>query len=190
VYVNSGAVEYTRLSELYESSPSLPDDVSATEIAIEFLKSHGLWHEDLTPEDTAVGGTYNGETSHLIVRFTRNINGMPLTGPGNKFGIRIGDKGKIIRILLWYPEVVVGSNAKTIDLNTAFSKLKTGDGLVNIPFGCKKVVISDVSLGYYLEDITKKQESLKPCYVFKGECLDAQDKYMSEFTGWINAIAE
>lgn len=190
INVNSGAIEYTCLSELFPLSPSLPDEEDAAKIAVEFLQSVDLWYSDLELEDVTVGGTYAGDPSHLLVRFTRYINGIPLTGPGNKYAVRVGDEGKVIRILVRYPELEQSGEVQIISPEIAFNNLKSGKGFFSLPSDCKEVVISHVYLGYYLDTITQEQEYLMPSYIFKGECRDKRGNSIETFTGWTDAVAK
>ncbi|MFA5309481.1 MAG: hypothetical protein WC370_08380 [Dehalococcoidales bacterium] len=189
IFTASGAIEYTCLDIVDSLSPALPGNGEAVDIATEFLQSTGLWHADLAAGDAVVGGTFEGVTSHLLVRFTRYVNGYPLTGPGNKFGVRIGDKGKVIRLLARYDELAQDKEVQIIEPEVAYSKLQTGDGIFTFPVDCTKVVITDISLGYYLVSISERQDTLTPYYIFKGECRDAGDNLLEEFTGWVDAVS-
>ena len=189
VKINSGSIVYINDNDLFPLSPALPNNEEAVKIATEFLKLTGLWHPDLAANEAVVGGTSGGVTSHLLVRFTRYIDGYPVTGMGNKFGVRIGDKGKVVGFMLRYDELVQDKEVPIIDPATAFDKLKAGDGVFTLPIDCSTVRITDVSIGYYLENINDKQEYLTPYYVFKGECRDAKDNLIEEFTGWVDAVS-
>jgi hypothetical protein len=190
VNVNSGTIEYSCLSELFPLSPSLPDNTEAVKIATEFLVSVGLWHPDLVADEVTVGGTSEGKPSHLLVRFTRYVDGIPFTGPGNKFAVRIGDEGKVVRLLVRYSEIEQDKAVQTIDPDVAFSSLKAGNGIFVLPADCKTVVINNVTIGYYLETINEKQEYLIPFYIFSGECRDLKGGFIEEFTGWVKATVK
>ena len=189
VITASGAIDYTCLNDLDSLAPSLPTNDEAVKIATEFLKLTGLWYSDLVADEAVVGGTSGGVPSHLLVRFTRYIDGYPLTGAGNKFAVRIGDKGKVIRLLVRYDELEKDKEVQIIDPSAALNKLEAGDGVFTLPVDCNTVKITDVSLGYYLESISDKQENLTPYYIFKGECRDAKDGFIEEFTGWVDAVS-
>ncbi len=188
VYVNSGAIEYTCLSELFPVSPDLPDYEQAIEIAIHFLENSDLWHSDLVVDEVTVGGTAQGKASHLLVRFSRYIEGIPLTGPGNIFAVRIGDNGKVIQLLARYPEIEPDKEVQCIDPEIAFDKLKDGEGIFSLPVDCKKVEINTISPGYYMDIIEEKQEYLIPYYIFQGDCKNSKGDSIQDFTGWVKAV--
>jgi hypothetical protein len=190
VLTTSGTIEYTCLNDLDPLSPTLPSNEEAVKIATEFLQLKGLWHSDLVADEAVVGGTADGVTTHLLVRFARYIDEYPITGPGNKFAVRIGDKGKVVGFLLRYDELEKDKEVQIIAPSAAFEKLNAGDGVFTLPIDCSTVRITDVSIGYYLESISDKQENLTPYYIFKGECRDAKDGFIEEFTGWVDAVSK
>ena len=188
VKIATGTIEYTCLDELYPLSPDLPDSDVAIKSSIEFLKSLGLWNDGLVAEEVEVGGTSQGSTSHLLVRFTRYVNGTPLTGPGDKFAIRIGDRGKVVHFLIRYPELEENKKVNILEPSVAFEKLQAGDAVFTLPTDCDIVEIEDVYLGYYLESINDIQEILLPFYVFQGICKDSKGDPIEEFKGWVKAV--
>jgi hypothetical protein len=190
VLTTSGTIEYTCLNDLDPLSPTVPSNEEAVKIATEFLQLTGLWHSDLVANEAVVGGSVDGVTSLLLVRFTRYIDGYPVTGPGNKFGVRIGDHGKVVQLFIRYDELEQDKEVQIIAPSAAFEKLNAGDGVFTLPIDCSTVRITDVSIGYYLESISDKQENLTPFYIFRGECLDSSEGLLEEFTGWVDAVSK
>jgi hypothetical protein len=124
-------------------------------------------------EKVTVGGTVDTTPSHLLVSFTQYIDGIPLTGPGDKFGVRISDNGEIARALIWHPELMIQGNIQCIDANQAYNSLIMGNKEYAVPTDCQEVIITNIYIGYYLEYILEGQEFVMPVYVFKGECFDS-----------------
>ena len=189
VYAKSGAMEYTRLNSLFPESPDLPNDDKAVEISTGFLQRTGLWSSDMEPKEVVVGGTAGGKPSHLLVRFARKVDGIPLSGPGNKLGVRIGDDGEVIQAMIHHPEFVPYQQDQCISPAMAFDRLVAGNTLLSpSPYVGRRVVIKSIAMVYYLESVTERQEYLKPAYLFSGDSLDASGRYLGAFQSWVEAV--
>jgi hypothetical protein len=218
VWVNSGAVEYAIVypDKLYPPEPpNLPSEEEARQIAINFLAQSGLLPADATEGDSCevevvTGGTYaveqeapqegveeGGETepevveeyvAHLLVRFHRQIDGFPVTGPGNQLGVRIGDEDGVITVLKVWREVTPYNEVVIKTPEQAYQELKSGDGSYDVPLDCEKVVVEEVYLAYWMEPLDEYQEYVVPIYEFKGKCLDKDGEYLEDFVGWCEAV--
>jgi hypothetical protein len=218
VWVDSGAVEYAIVypDKLYPPEPpNLPSGEDARQIAIDFLVQSGLLPADATISDSydtevVTGGTYGveqeapqegveegGETepevveeyvAHLLVRFHRQIDGFPVTGPGNQLGVRIGDEGEVITILKAWREVTPYNEVAIKTPEQAYQELKSGAGSYDAPLDCEKVVVEQVYLAYWMESLDEHQEYVVPVYEFNGKCLDKDGEYIEDFTGWCEAV--
>jgi hypothetical protein len=218
VWVNSGAVEYAIVypDKLYPPEPpNLPSEEEARQIAIDFLAQSGLLPADATESDgceveVVTGGTYaveeeapqegveeGGETepevveeyvAHLLVRFHRQVDGFPVTGPGNQLVVRIGDEGEVITILKVWREVTPYNEVVIKTPEQAYQELKSGTGSYYAPLDCKKVVVEQIYLAYWMEPLDENQEYVVPVYEFKGKCLDKDGEYIEDFTGWCEAV--
>ena len=218
VWVNPGAVEYAIVypDKLYPPEPpNLPSEEEAGQIAIDFLAQSGLLPADATVGggyeiEVVTGGTYaveeeipeevleeGGEiepevveeyVTHLLVRFHRQIDGFPVIGSGNKFGVRIGDGGEVITVLKVWREI---TPYKEVVINTpeqAYQELRSGAGSYYAPMDCEEVVVERVYLAYWMEPLDQYQEYVVPVYEFKGKCLDKDGEYIEDFTGWCEAV--
>jgi hypothetical protein len=218
VWVNSGAVEYEIVypDKLYPPEPpNLPSEEEAGQIAIDFLAQSGLLPANATEGDgceveVVTGGTYaveeevpeegveeGGETepevveeyvAHLLVRFHRQIDGFPVTGPGNQLGVRIGDEGEVITVLKVWREVTPYNEVVIKTPEQAYQDLKSGAGSYDACLDCEKVVVEQVNLAYWMEPLDQHQEYVVPVYEFKGKCLDKDGEYLEDFTGWCEAV--
>lgn len=218
VWVDSGAVEYAIVypDKLYPPEPpNLPSEEEARQIAIDFLAQSGLLPADARVGDSCeaevvTGGTYaieeevpeevleeGGEikpevieeyVTHLLVRLHRQIDGFPVIGSGNKFGVRIGDGGEVITILKVWREVTPYNEVVINTPEQAYQELKSGAGSYYAPLDCEKVVVEQVYLAYWMEPLDQHQEYVVPVYEFKGKCLDKDGEYLEDFTGWCEAV--
>jgi hypothetical protein len=190
VNTSSGAIDYSCPHKLYPLSPDpLPANDEAVDIAIRFLEQIDMYFPDLAANEPVIGGRISGNPAHLLVRFTRYVDGIPLTGMGNKFGVRISDEGEVARALLHYPELEPYKEVSIKAPDQAFNELKSGGGLLPAIEGYfDKVVIDEVSIGYYLESINKKQEFLLPAWTFSGEFQDTEGNYDGDYTDWVMAV--
>ncbi len=209
-WIDSGAIEYTILSpdRLYPSyRPVLASEEEARKIAAEFLTQTGLLPSDVASttlggiEEAEVvnGGTYEVRekgtgrvveeeyVTHLLVRFSRQIDGFPAAGPGNKLAVRIGDGGEVISMLKVWREVAPCRPVALRSVKEAFEGLATG-GAYYAPLACDRVVVDQVSIAYWFESMDKKQEYVVPVYEFKGKCLDKDGNCIQDFVGWCEAV--
>jgi len=218
VWVDSGAVEYAIVypDKLYPPEPpNLPSKEEARQIAIDFLAQSGLLLADATVGDgweaeVVTGGTYaveeeapqegveeGGETepevveeyvAHLLVRLHRQIDGFPVTGPGDQLGVRIGDEGEVITVLKVWREVTPYNEVVIKTPEQAYQELRSGAGSYDVPLDCEKVVVEQVYLAYWMEPLDEHQEYVVPVYEFKGKCLDKDGEYLEDFLGWCQAV--
>ena len=199
VWVDSGAVEYHVLgpggsSKLYPPTPPiLPSDEEAGEIAIQFLAEAGLLPDGAQVREVKPGGSYGGPegeyVTHLLVSVTHEIDGVPLAGPGAKFGVRIGDGGEVVSVYRVWRETEPYKEISIRAPQEAYQDLPAGKGSYLASSQCKKVVVESVSLAYWMEAADEKQEYVVPVYEFQGKCLDAEGQYLEDFTGWCQATA-
>ncbi|MBN1190347.1 MAG: hypothetical protein JXA46_11385 [Dehalococcoidales bacterium] len=213
VWVNSGAVEY-RLSYPKKLSsgepPALPSKEDAIKIATDFLTQTGLLpdtesgNESVTINATS-GGTYNvakkSENSsdpeeiissydtHILVSFSRQINGIPVADSGgNKLGVRIGDKGEVIRVLKVWREVEPYQEYPVKSVQQAYNELMDGKGSGMIPPGCTEIAIDHVSLAYWMGTLDVSQEYVSLVYEFTGTCRAANGDILGKYLGWTEAL--
>lgn len=206
IWEDSGAVEYAIVfpNKLYpETPPSLPSNENANSIATQFLSQAGLLPSDIGNIEVVTGGsvsikkktgTDTSETldtyaAHLLVRYHRQIDGLPVANSGgNKLGVRIGDRGEVIYVLNVWRDISPYANVKVITSSQAYQELKAGLGEYYVPPDCKKVIIEEVYLAYWMEPLDKLQEYVMPVYEFKGRSLDINGKTIDDFYGWTNAV--
>jgi hypothetical protein len=123
------------------------------------------------------------------VSVTHDIDGVPLAGPGAKFGVRIGDGGEVVSVYRVWRETEPYKEISIRAPQEAYQDLPAGKGSYLASSQCKKVVVESVSLAYWMEAADEKQEYVVPVYEFQGKCLDAEGQYLEDFTGWCQATA-
>ena len=196
VWVASGAVDYgftPFMHKLYpDIPPTLPSEEEAKEIATQFLAQAGLLPPGAYVSEVLEGGRCGGDgqpsyLAHLLVRFTWEIDGVPVTS--TKFGLRIGDGGEVVQLVRVYREVEPYKEVSIRSPQKAYQDLLAGKGSYAAPSDSHKVVVEKVSLAYWMEPAPIQQEYVIPVYEFKGKCLDASGEYLEDFLGWCQATS-
>jgi hypothetical protein len=198
VWVNSGTLAYHFLQpdKLYPPAPpTLPSDEEAGKIATQFLAEAGLLPASVQVSEVVPGGScgspeFGDYVAHLLVRFSYEIDGFPVTGTGVKFGVRIGDKGEVVDLYRVWRETEPYKETSIKAPQEAYQDLVAGKGSYGTPSGCQKVVVEKISLAYWMEAADQKQEYVVPVYEFSGKCLDGQGNYLEDFTGWCQALQQ
>jgi hypothetical protein len=188
----TGAILYhTNMKKLYPAEkPSLPDDETAKDIALKFLEEKGLLTPDIRVGKVVPGGTYNYGVAHLSVVFDYDIGDFPAAGIGKKLSVRIGDGGEVVQAQWYHAEYETTDMEVSIKTaQQAYQELINNQSMLQ-PLGMeegRKVRITGVSLGYYLDSMTQAQDYVYPVYVFEGEYLDALDSNSSVFIQYVDA---
>jgi hypothetical protein len=193
VYLASGGIEYSN-NTFPKEKPVLPSDEEAITIATDALNKLGLLSPGLKGtnegigESAALGGTMGTWPISLTIGFKRNIDGLHFNGPGAKYEVRIGNKGEIRRILINPINYTPQKLASLKSVDQAFKEMKASKKYL-APMETKKVIIDSVTLDYWLESITKGQESISPVFDFSGQCFDGPGKQLKgSFTGYVEAL--
>jgi len=202
VWVDSGAVEYAVLGGEVDKPfppfpPTLPSSAEAEKIATDFLSGAGLLPSDAYVMDVMAGGSYTGEegdyVTHLLVRFGHLINGLPTTGPGAKFAVRVAHEGEVVDVdvLKVWRDVEAYRVVSIKSAQEAYNELVAGKGTCAAPSKCARVLVEEVRLAYWMEAATDKQEYVVPVYEFEGKCLDKDGNYLEEdFWGCCEALRQ
>ena len=163
------------------------DEVCVTEdeailIAQDYLESRNLLPEDavLYGAQTIIGGNAVEKTPHTIsVAYTREINGLPVVGPGDSIYVLIEDKGNVAFCFKRWRDIDQVGEINVIDAEEGYNKLLEGE-IIN-----KKSLSNDhtfeiynISLGYYSMMASETQKFYKPIWIFYGE-IDGWNTYLA-----------
>lgn len=198
VQTHSGAIWYSYHSKLYpqefEDIPSLPSYEEAEKIAVDFLSQRGLLPPDVRFNKVGVGnsmGDIRGEfATALLVSFRRYIDGIPVTGVGAKYGVRIVENGEVAEVFRSHRKVEPCGEVAIRPPAEAYQDLKDGKGRGGMPSSrAVTVVIDEVTLAYWMDSVLVMQELVVPVYRFRGECFDESGSYVGDFNGCAQATA-
>jgi hypothetical protein len=180
IFKNSGAVRYSIEDKIYESGqspPVLPSYDEAKKIADMYLEDRNLLGDDIRFKEVIVGES-KGETRAgdprlilypvvLDVIYERIINGTPMIG-GSTI-VYIGENGEVVGLAyrMRAIEEKPFRYVKIIRPEEAYRNLVDGKVLMS-PILESPVVITNISLQYYLKDVAWSQNFVMPVYVFSG----------------------
>jgi len=129
-------------------------------------------------------------STYWAVAFPLFVDGMEATGPGSMIDVSVGKNGQVLRMLSsWRPVSLLRADS-VISVEQAFHALVVGEGSLDVPLYCKKVVVDRVQLKYWLDPPSEKQDYVLPVYEFTGTCLDKNEKPLESFTGWAPALSK
>lgn len=172
---SSNAITYAKNDKLMKPSASLPSESEAIKIAQEFLKSHGVTINDASVEtETIYLNKLNVETNQILdkipmmvqVKIKRNVNGMPVVGPGGKIIVDLGNNGETIYFFKNWRQLEQTGTSGIIPFNKAVEKLSRLE-VKDVPMTpLKSVEIVGAKLGYYEADSTEEQKIYTPVWIF------------------------
>lgn len=203
VYEKSGTVFYSmpdKINPVATSQPDLPSDDEAIKIAQDFLTERNLLPSDAKLEEVVADKQIESEKSTgtvleeydivlQVIASGREINGIPIVGPGNKLSVYVGEKGEVVGLIKAWKIVEISKetvNIKTAE--TAFNEMTKGDAIfvTTDTDTINKVNIKDVYVAYWMAPATEEQDSALPVYVFEGESVH-EDSQIAPFTAYVPA---
>jgi hypothetical protein len=174
---------------------ALPSESALKQKADEYAAANNLLPSGYNYEGTgyiekvtlnAQGGIEKVEQVTGIVKYTRNIGGLPVEGPGSTISVTLGEGGealgytKISRNIgtkladssVTAPGLLktMATGEKTYELMTpedAYKKLQE-NGLTTEIANVDTATVDKMYLAYFEGDPTKKQTETEPVYVFEG----------------------
>ena len=201
VWLNAGAIEYNNGDIVFpKEAPNLPSNEEVKRMATEFLTKAGLLPSDAIIQEPVPGAAYSGPVesttgeivsesyvAHLLVRFDRYIDGIPVTGT-TQLSVRVGNNGEIGRILKVWRELEPNRQTTIKSPEKALQELKDGKSTHDASVDCERVVLKRIYLAYWMEAASVEQEYVVPVYVFEGESLSQNGEYLGDFHGYCNAV--
>jgi hypothetical protein len=175
----SGRISYMDLAGAYDdihNPPNLPPEGDAIASAEKFLHDKGLMpgdaefsevvrdYAELVTKDPNTGEVSIEKVDlDMQVRFSREINGIPVTGAGSKLYVYIGDSGEIVKVFRCWREYEPFKPAVILTPSQALQKLKES-GIHTLT---ERVTLKEMYLAYYTLGATEVQDYLQPVYVFE-----------------------
>jgi len=198
-YTNSGAFRYSIPDKKYPNTPdrqpNLPSDEEARVIAATYLKERGLLPEDVHFEEVRIGCSYESSTltSHTVytltkqVSFVKEIQGLQVYHAG--VGVTIGENGEVVgagsTLRKFDPKPV--RDVKIVTPEQAYQRLSSGDVVIQpLSEDYDKIVVTNISLGYWMETKTEPQKYIVPVYVFS--CVATWDGKSEEIVRYVPAV--
>lgn len=176
----SGRISYMDLAGAYDdihNPPNLPPEEVAIASAEKFLRDKGLVpgdaefsevvrdYAELVTKDPNTGEVSIKEVDlDMQVRFSREINGIPVTGAGSKLYVYIGDSGDVVKVYKCWGEYESFKPAVILTPSQALQKLKERGIHVTLT---ERVTLKEMYLVYYTLGATEVQQYLQPVYVFE-----------------------
>lgn len=182
MYPASGAVLYEipdkQFPDRVTEQPLLPARDEAVVIADVFLKERGQRPPDAEVSAVEVdqqhevweaGMSEPKEVYNitLAVRYERTLDGLQVYG--DEMAVIIGDGGEVVGMVKCWREIEDAGEATVISAEEAYENLKVGKTIRprEMP-GYDRVVIEEITLGYWMEPRVSEQETVMPVWVFKG----------------------
>ncbi|MCK9343063.1 MAG: hypothetical protein M0P33_04040 [Massilibacteroides sp.] len=178
-YTNSGAFQYIIPAKAYpyatHRQPDLPSDEEAREIATNYLLERGLFPAGVYLEDVSIGSSCQNRSPTSVtvynltknVRFIKKIQDLRVYTAG--ITVSIGENGEVVAVSNslreFDPKPV--RDVKIVTPEQAYQRLSSGNVMIqSLPEDYDKVVISNISLGYWMGIQTEPQKYIVPVYVF------------------------
>jgi hypothetical protein len=199
LFPNSGTFVYNIPEKYYPYSTDvqidLPSDEESHVIAIKYLSERNLLPDDVHFKEISIGSQY-GEytpTSHTIynltkdVRFVKEIQGIAVYNAG--ITVTIGDHGDVVGVTnsLRDLEPDPFRMIKIITPEQAYQRLLSNN-LVIAPLSedYNEIIITDITLGYWMEIPTHIQKYVLPVYAFS--CIGVREDNREQIMRYVSAV--
>ncbi|ATU08468.1 two-component system regulatory protein YycI [Methanohalophilus portucalensis] len=103
------------------------------------------------------------------VTYKKNINGMPVEGPGDTITVSLGENGEVTYFSKSWRTLEEIGTTEVISGEEAIDKLKAGQIMRNTVGKTSPVIeIHKAEIGYFSATPDSEQEFYKPVWIFKG----------------------
>lgn len=183
-------------SNIMKTRENLPSEDEATKIVYDFLVKNEQLPEDsyLSNVNTLYLRTMNTSTGQDVlekeepvlveVSYNRQINGMPVAGPGDSITVSLGDEGEVLYLFKTWRKLEVAGEISIIDANKAIKKLQEGK-TIQQSAGIERPIaeVNEIEIGYFSDVTGSDQEFYKPIWIFK-----CTDDHGNNITKCINGV--
>jgi hypothetical protein len=198
VYINSSSIFYITSNGMeYTPQTNLPNSEDARYTATNYLLNIGLLPADAFFEKVTANkvGIINKSTGlitdekniSLQVHFSRRINDVPVFGPGAKLKVLVCNNSEISGVFMVWREINPCGNITIESPLQAYTKLKSGKALYEIPSNTTKAQIKEIVLGYWMEPADVLQDLVHVVYLFKGVAYNKFNTSIGNFTCYVPA---
>lgn len=183
--------------EVYQQ-PDLPSDNDGLSIAEEFLHNNGFWSQNITYSQVAYSyqRKCDKSTDEIIEEFVltktfyfdTTLNGIALGGVGGKYTVTVGEDGIIAAFTIPTRTFEMNNTDSLLSTNEILENLQNGTGIRSISrtiYDNRTVIITDISLCYYIDSLFEDPGNIGLCCRFKGNFEDVPDE---GFSAYINVV--
>ena len=173
--LKTGSINYSLEASAYSKlllndEAQLPSTQEAEDIAIRFLEEKNLLPPEVKPFiETGVDGL---SLHRVRVDFRYKIGEYRGEGPGYRYSVLVGDRGKIAGASVFYPQLETYAEVDLRSPEEALADVMKGKGSW-MQFQGVRAVLDRVSLRYYLQPVLGRQEYVLPVFVFEGQGMAA-----------------
>lgn len=153
-------------------------DIDAPLVVLKSLETYGGFPEDavLVYNKTEYLEQKSGITYQVIakypistnVQYNRQIDGIPVAGPGGHINIELGDYGELLYLNKIWRTVEPAGTVKIIPASEAIEKMGRGEVFGSRPKLIYDMNVDKIRLLYYEKDRGEPQEYLEPVWGFAG----------------------
>jgi hypothetical protein len=176
VFRASGSLRWTldaHDGEARGADPQLPDEGEAVRIARSFLADHDLasdaLREPTVARSVALRAERGGEpvavTVARQVRFSYELAGVPVFGPGAKAQVTVGDGGEIVGWYRFWRDAVAEDLVPVLPADRAYEVFKADHAFADLGDDAT-VEVTDAALGYLALPPQEAQGYLVPVWAF------------------------
>jgi hypothetical protein len=165
-----------QLHQLSEERQNVTTPEEAPEAARKAMEPYGGLPSDAVYEGacTTYSEEYSGDTvvsrepMFTTVFYSQGINGIWVVGDTNSIILTLGSNGELLGLLkVWRNYMYIG-DTPIISVNSAISKLQTGDVLDAPDARDENITIDSASLGYYADTLENNDTELEPIWMLFG----------------------
>jgi regulatory protein YycI of two-component signal transduction system YycFG len=155
---------------------NIPSTEEAHQIATAYIQDHGGLPDDAVVHDIQqqyVKKMTNGQEVESLpviteVTYRRELDGLPVVGPGDFILIGIGENGKVLCYLKTWRVLDEAGQTNILTVPGALTKLKQGNTIESPISSYEDVTVTEMHLGYYAKATGEKQHFYNPVWIFTG----------------------